>query len=56
LTTEHRIGTQEEWLSARRELLEAEKEHMRGGDELARRRRALSWVPVGTKDGRESRS
>src|SRR5438105_2151539 len=46
LTTEHRIGTQEEWLSARRELLEAEKQHMRGGDELGRRRQELPWVPV----------
>ena len=44
--TEHRTGTHEEWLAARRELLEAEKQHMRGGDELARRRRELPWVPV----------
>jgi predicted dithiol-disulfide oxidoreductase (DUF899 family) len=44
--TEHRIGTQEEWLSARRDLLEAEKEHMRRGDQLARRRQELPWVPV----------
>src|SRR5262245_34393397 len=43
---EHRIGTQEEWLASRRELLDAEKEHMRQGDELARRRHALRWVPV----------
>jgi predicted dithiol-disulfide oxidoreductase (DUF899 family) len=28
------------------ELLDAEKEHMRQGDELARRRRRLPWVPV----------
>ena len=44
--TEHRTGTHEEWLAARRELLEAEKQHMRRGDELARRRRELPWVPV----------
>jgi predicted dithiol-disulfide oxidoreductase (DUF899 family) len=31
---------------ARRELLDAEKEHMRAGDELARRRQELPWVPV----------
>jgi predicted dithiol-disulfide oxidoreductase (DUF899 family) len=44
--TEHQIATQQEWLSARRDLLEAEKEHMRRGDELARRRQELPWVPV----------
>jgi predicted dithiol-disulfide oxidoreductase (DUF899 family) len=44
--TDHKIGTSEQWLAARRELLEAEKGHMRRGDELARRRRELPWVPV----------
>ena len=44
--TEHRIGTREEWLTARRELLETEKEHMRQGDELTRRRQQLPWVPI----------
>jgi predicted dithiol-disulfide oxidoreductase (DUF899 family) len=34
---EHAVGTRAEWLSARRELLAAEKEHSRRGDELARR-------------------
>ena len=43
---EHRIGTQEEWQAERDELLEREKEHMRSGDELARQRRELPWVPV----------
>jgi len=43
---EHRVGTQEEWLADRRELLTAEKEHFRRGDELARRRQQLPWVPV----------
>ncbi len=43
---EHRIGTQEEWLAARRELLDEEKEHMRQGDALARRREELPWVSV----------
>ena len=36
----------DEWLAARRELLEAEKEHFRQKDALARRRRELPWVPV----------
>src|SRR5262249_24929719 len=43
---EHRKGGRDEWLAARRALLDAEKEHMRHGDELARRRRELPWVPV----------
>jgi predicted dithiol-disulfide oxidoreductase (DUF899 family) len=44
--TDHKTGTPEEWLAARRELLEAEKVHMRQGDELARRRQELPWVPI----------
>jgi predicted dithiol-disulfide oxidoreductase (DUF899 family) len=42
----HAVGTQEEWLAASRELVAAEKQHMRQGDELARRRREIPWVPV----------
>src|ERR671934_2014960 len=44
--TNRRTGTREEWLAARLELLEAEKEHTRRGDELARRRQALPWVRI----------
>jgi predicted dithiol-disulfide oxidoreductase (DUF899 family) len=44
--TDHKTGTPEEWLAARRGLLEAEKQHMRRGDELARRRQELPWVPI----------
>ncbi len=44
--TEHRIGTQEEWQAQRGELLKEEKELTRRGDELARKRRELPWVPV----------
>ena len=44
--TDRRTGTRDEWLTARKELLAAEKEHSRRGDELARRRRELPWVPV----------
>ena len=44
--TDHRTGTLNEWFAARVELLAAEKEHMRWGDELARRRRELPWVRV----------
>ena len=42
----HRIGTQEEWQAERDELLKEEKELTRRGDELARKRRELPWVPV----------
>ncbi len=42
----HQIGTREEWLAARLELLKAEKELTRQVDELARRRRDLPWVKV----------
>lgn len=43
---EHRIGTQEEWQADRAELLKEEKQLTRRGDELARKRRELPWVPV----------
>jgi predicted dithiol-disulfide oxidoreductase (DUF899 family) len=58
--TEHTVGTREEWLAARRELLADEKEHTRRGDELARRRRELPWVAVekeyefDTEEGRKT--
>src|SRR5687767_3049603 len=44
--TEHKVGTREEWLVARKGLLEREKELTRRSDELARERRELPWVPV----------
>ena len=44
--TERRIGTQAEWQAERDELLKEEKELTRRGDELARKRRELPWVPV----------
>jgi predicted dithiol-disulfide oxidoreductase (DUF899 family) len=46
MTTAHPTATREQWLAARLELLQAEKEHTRRGDELARRRQELPWVPV----------
>lgn len=42
----HKIGTREEWLAARLELLKAEKEATRQSDALARRRQELPWVRV----------
>jgi predicted dithiol-disulfide oxidoreductase (DUF899 family) len=58
--TDHRIGTDEEWLAAREQLLVREKEHTRLGDELAQQRRELPWIPVGkdyrfdTDDGEQT--
>ena len=39
-------GTREQWLAARERLLISEKEHTRRGEELARQRRELPWLPV----------
>src|ERR671917_372784 len=44
--TRHRTGTREEWLAARLQLLEAEKELTRRGDEVAKRRQELPWVRI----------
>src|SRR5437870_13637564 len=44
--TKHKTGTREEWLAARRDLLDAEKELTRRGDEVARRRQELPWVRI----------
>jgi predicted dithiol-disulfide oxidoreductase (DUF899 family) len=58
--TQHTIGTREEWLAAREELLKREKEHTRLGDEIAQQRRDLPWVPVDdeyrfdTEDGEQT--
>jgi predicted dithiol-disulfide oxidoreductase (DUF899 family) len=58
--TTHPIGTREEWLKARLELLADEKTHTRRGDDLAQRRRDLPWVRVDedyrfdTDDGEKS--
>ena len=42
----HQIGTREQWLAARGELLAKEKELTRRSDQLAAERRSLPWVPV----------
>jgi predicted dithiol-disulfide oxidoreductase (DUF899 family) len=58
--TQHRTGTRDEWLAASRELVDAEKQYGRAGDELAAKRRELPWVPVEkeyvfeTGDGRKT--
>jgi predicted dithiol-disulfide oxidoreductase (DUF899 family) len=58
--TDHKIGTREEWLSARLELLKAEKELTRRSDELVQWRQRLPWVRIDkeyhfeTDDGKAS--
>jgi predicted dithiol-disulfide oxidoreductase (DUF899 family) len=55
-----KTGTREEWLAAREQLLVQEKEHTRRGEDLARQRRELPWVPVekdyplNTENGRKT--
>ncbi len=44
--TDHKTGSHKEWLAARLELLEAEKELTRRGDEVAQLRQELPWVPI----------
>jgi predicted dithiol-disulfide oxidoreductase (DUF899 family) len=44
--TTHRTGTRQEWLAARLNLLQAEKELTRKSDELAEQRQQLPWVKV----------
>src|SRR6476469_673257 len=58
--TTHRTVTREEWIAERLDLLAAEKELTRRGDELARRRQELPWVRIDkdyrfdTEDGEAS--
>jgi predicted dithiol-disulfide oxidoreductase (DUF899 family) len=42
----HTTASREQWLAARLELLEAEKELTRRSDAVARQRQQLPWVPV----------
>jgi predicted dithiol-disulfide oxidoreductase (DUF899 family) len=43
---DHKVGTREEWLAARLQLLDDEKALTRRSDELARSRRELPWVRI----------
>src|SRR6516165_12261372 len=55
-----KIGTREEWQSARGELAKLEAEHAKLGEKVAEQRRQLPWVPVeteyrfGTEDGEKT--
>jgi predicted dithiol-disulfide oxidoreductase (DUF899 family) len=42
----HKVVSREEWNTARKKLLEAEKELTRRSDKLARRRQTLPWVRI----------
>jgi predicted dithiol-disulfide oxidoreductase (DUF899 family) len=42
--TKHKVGTREDWLAARAQLLVREKELTRLGDDIAQQRRELPWV------------
>jgi predicted dithiol-disulfide oxidoreductase (DUF899 family) len=44
--TKHAIGTREQWLAARLDLLNQEKELTRRSDEVARLRQELPWVRI----------
>ena len=44
--TDHKIGTRQEWLAARLDLLEAEKALTHRSDEVAQRRQELPWVRI----------
>jgi predicted dithiol-disulfide oxidoreductase (DUF899 family) len=46
LRREHKVVSQEEWISARKELLIKEKELTRLRDQLSRQRRKLPWVQL----------
>src|ERR1700736_691028 len=44
--TTHTTASRAQWLAARLELLEAEKELTRRSDDVAHQRQQLPWVPV----------
>ena len=60
LTTNHPVVSHDEWLAARRALLEKEKAFTRQCDEMSRLQRSLPWERVTKEyvfdgpDGRES--
>ena len=44
--SEHKVGTREEWQSAREELAKLEAAHAEQNEVIKRKRRDLPWVPV----------
>ena len=53
-TATHTTGTREQWLAARLDLLQAEKELTRRSDEVARQRQQLPWVALTKEYGFET--
>jgi predicted dithiol-disulfide oxidoreductase (DUF899 family) len=57
---EHKVGSQEEWRSARDELAKLESELAQRDEEISKKRHELPWVPVekeyefDTEDGRKT--
>src|SRR5437016_4308572 len=47
--TNHKIVSREEWVTARKQLLEEEKELTHRSDEVARKRQELPWVRIDKK-------
>ena len=41
-----KVGTEQEWQAARKELLAAERELEKHAERVAEQRRELPWVPV----------
>ena len=58
--SEHKIGTPEEWQSARDELAKLEAEQAERNEEIKQKRLELPWVPVekeyefDTEDGNQT--
>ena len=46
ITQAHKIVSRQEWIIARKKLLEEEKALTRRSDEVARRRQELPWVRI----------
>src|SRR5262245_63987224 len=57
---EHKVGSQEEWRSARDELAKLEAEQAKRDEEIKKKRHDLPWVPVekeyefDTEDGKKT--
>jgi predicted dithiol-disulfide oxidoreductase (DUF899 family) len=58
--SEHKVGTREEWQTARNELAKLEAEYAKLGQQVTAKRRQLPWVPVekeyqfDTEDGKKT--
>jgi predicted dithiol-disulfide oxidoreductase (DUF899 family) len=46
MSTQHKVVSREEWIAARKKLLETEKELTRRSDEVAGKRQELPWVRI----------